>query len=96
MFSEAVVEHLELIGIVKPTYVVSWGFYISCGVLLSTRVGCFLLLFDFENVISTLKRNEFLDFVSIINFSRCIYTLQITSQVFNFVVIYHDLIQYIK
>lgn len=58
MFSEAVVGNLEWIGIVKPTQVVSWGFYINCGVLLSTRVGCFLLLFGFENVISTLKNKR--------------------------------------
>lgn len=55
VFSEAVDRHLECIGLAKPTYAASWGFYINCGVLLSTRVGCFLLLFGFEIVISTLK-----------------------------------------
>lgn len=61
MFIEAVdvvVRHLEWIGIVKPTYVVGWGFYINCEVLLSTGVGCFLLLFGFENKMSTLKTSS--------------------------------------
>lgn len=62
MFSEAVpvVRHLEWIGIVKPTHVVGWGFYINCGAVLSTRVGCFLLLFGFENEMSTLKNKRVL------------------------------------